>query len=102
MKHILFFGDSLTAGYGLSDPAKESFPGLIGVKIVESGLGYSITNAGLSGDTSAGAGPAENTAEKSRGNNGAGKKKISCRKSGCHGYAIARHYHRGSSEGIQR
>jgi acyl-CoA thioesterase I len=54
MKHILFFGNSLTAGYGLADPAIESFPALIGEKIKESGLDYTVTNAGLSGDTSTG------------------------------------------------
>jgi acyl-CoA thioesterase-1 len=54
MKHILFFGDSLTAGYGLPDPAAESFPALISQKISEAALNYSVTNAGLSGDTSAG------------------------------------------------
>jgi acyl-CoA thioesterase-1 len=54
MKHILFFGDSLTAGYGLANPDKESFPALIGEKITEAGLAYTVTNAGVSGDTSAG------------------------------------------------
>lgn len=54
MKHILFFGNSLTAGYGLANPAKESLPALIGTKIKESGFDYVVTNAGLSGDTSAG------------------------------------------------
>jgi acyl-CoA thioesterase-1 len=54
MKNILFFGDSLTAGYGLRNPAAESFPALIGHKINALNLNYKITNAGLSGDTSAG------------------------------------------------
>jgi acyl-CoA thioesterase-1 len=54
MKNILFFGDSLTAGYGLQNAALESFPALIGQKISESGLLYNVINAGLSGDTSAG------------------------------------------------
>ena len=30
---ILFFGDSLTAGYGLDDPATEAYPALIRQKI---------------------------------------------------------------------
>jgi len=54
MKNILFFGDSLTAGYGLQDASMESFPALIGQKISEAGLSYNVINAGLSGDTSAG------------------------------------------------
>jgi acyl-CoA thioesterase I len=54
MQHILFFGDSLTAGYGLANAAAESFPGLIGAKIEAEGLEYQVINAGLSGDTTAG------------------------------------------------
>lgn len=54
MYHILFFGDSLTAGYGLNDPAKESFPALIQQKITKAGIPFEVINAGLSGDTSAG------------------------------------------------
>jgi acyl-CoA thioesterase-1 len=54
MQNILFFGDSLTAGYGLASSATESFPALIGEKLRAEGLQYQITNAGLSGDTTAG------------------------------------------------
>jgi len=54
MQNILFFGDSLTAGYGLSNTSTESFPAIIAQKITEAGLGYRVINAGLSGDTSAG------------------------------------------------
>lgn len=54
MRNILFFGDSLTAGYGLRNAATESFPALIGQKIAAAGLEYKAINAGLSGDTSAG------------------------------------------------
>ena len=54
MKHVLFFGDSLTAGYGLTDASKESFPALIQQKINAANLPYQVTNAGISGDTSAG------------------------------------------------
>lgn len=54
MHNILFFGDSLTAGYGLSDASTESYPALIEQKIKAAGLPYQVTNAGLSGDTTAG------------------------------------------------
>jgi acyl-CoA thioesterase-1 len=50
---ILFVGTSLTAGYGL-DPA-EAFPALIQAKLDAAGLRYRAVNAGLSGETSAGA-----------------------------------------------
>jgi acyl-CoA thioesterase-1 len=50
---VLFVGDSLTAGYGL-DP-DEAFPALIQRKIDEAGLRYRVVNAGVSGETSAGA-----------------------------------------------
>ncbi len=52
-KTILFFGDSLTAGYGLDDPA-EAFPGVIQRKIDSLKLPYTVTNAGVSGETTAG------------------------------------------------
>jgi acyl-CoA thioesterase-1 len=51
---IVFFGDSLTAGFGLDDPSTESFPAVIESKIKEAGLNYRVVNAGLSGETSAG------------------------------------------------
>lgn len=54
MKNILFFGDSLTAGYGLANPAKDSFPALIEKKIREACFGYKVINAGVSGETSQG------------------------------------------------
>lgn len=50
---IIFFGNSLTAGYGL-DSQKEAFPALIQHKIDSAGLNYQCVNAGLSGETSAG------------------------------------------------
>ncbi|MFK8007461.1 MAG: arylesterase [Saprospiraceae bacterium] len=52
-KQILFFGDSLTAGYGLDDPS-ESFVGVIQEKIDSLGLDYQTVNAGVSGETSSG------------------------------------------------
>jgi len=50
---VLFVGTSLTAGYGL-DP-DEAFPALIQRKIDAAGLRYRVVNAGVSGETSAGA-----------------------------------------------
>ena len=49
---ILFFGDSLTAGYGVS--RDESFPSIIQEKIRSLGWNNEVINAGLSGETSAG------------------------------------------------
>ena len=51
---VLFYGDSLSAGYGLEDPAGLSFPGLIQTKITAASLPYRVVNAGLSGETTAG------------------------------------------------
>jgi len=53
-KTILFFGDSLTAGYGLDDPASEAFPAVIQEKLDSLKLPYKVINGGLSGETSAG------------------------------------------------
>lgn len=53
-KSILIFGDSLTAGYGLDDPASESYPSILQQKIDSLNLPYKIINGGLSGETSAG------------------------------------------------
>jgi len=50
---VLFVGTSLTAGYGL-DP-DEAFPALVQRKIDAAGLRYRVVNAGVSGETSAGA-----------------------------------------------
>ena len=52
-KTILFFGNSLTAGYGLEDP-EEAFPALIQQKIDSLNLPYKVINAGLSGETTSG------------------------------------------------
>jgi len=51
---LIFFGDSLTAGYGLEEPERESFPALIQEKINEAHLPWKVVNAGLSGDTTSG------------------------------------------------
>ena len=52
-KIVLFFGDSLTAGYGLDDPA-DAFPGVISRRVDSLKLRYKVINAGLSGETTAG------------------------------------------------
>lgn len=52
-KNILFFGNSLTAGYGLEDPS-DAFPALIQGKIDSLGLPYKVINGGLSGETTSG------------------------------------------------
>jgi len=51
---IVFFGDSLTAGYGLDDPGAEAYPAIIGKKILAAHLPWRVVNAGLSGETTAG------------------------------------------------
>ena len=48
-RSIIFFGDSITAGYGLSKD--QAFPALIQQKLK---TGYTVINAGSSGETSAG------------------------------------------------
>ncbi|GHB88406.1 arylesterase [Persicitalea jodogahamensis] len=49
---ILFFGNSLTAGYGV-EPS-EAFPALIQDKLDSLGLNYKVVNAGVSGETTSG------------------------------------------------
>jgi acyl-CoA thioesterase I len=49
---ILFYGDSLTAGYGLSPD--EAFPALVGRHLNAKGKPAKVINAGFSGETSAG------------------------------------------------
>lgn len=51
-KTILFFGNSLTAGYGV-EPA-QAFPSLIQKKLDSLQLPYTVVNAGVSGETTAG------------------------------------------------
>lgn len=51
-QRVLFFGNSLAAGYGV-EPS-QAFPALIGEKIDSAGLNYTVVNAGLSGETTAG------------------------------------------------
>ena len=49
---IVFFGDSLTAGYGL-DPG-QAYPALIQAKLRAAGFKDEVVNAGISGDTTSG------------------------------------------------
>lgn len=49
---ILFFGDSITAGYGLDE--EQAFPALIQEKIDSLGRPYRVVNSGSSGETTAG------------------------------------------------
>lgn len=49
---IVAFGDSLTAGLGLTEA--ESYPALLQQRLDADGYRYEVVNAGVSGDTSAG------------------------------------------------
>lgn len=59
-KTIVFFGDSLTAGYGLDSPSTDAYPALIQEKLdalasaSPASPSYRVVNAGLSGETTAG------------------------------------------------
>lgn len=50
--NIVFLGDSLTAGYGLS--ASRAFPAKIQKRLDDKGMPWKVINAGVSGDTTAG------------------------------------------------
>lgn len=49
---IVAFGDSLTAGFGLTE--RESYPYLLQERLNADGYNYEVVNAGVSGDTSLG------------------------------------------------
>jgi acyl-CoA thioesterase-1 len=49
--YILFFGNSLTAGYGIDISA--AFPALIQKRIDSLGFDYTVVNSGVSGETTA-------------------------------------------------
>ena len=49
---IVYLGDSITAGYGLSE--EQAFPALISDRLEENGFVVQGINAGISGDTSTG------------------------------------------------
>ncbi len=48
---VIFFGDSLTAGYGVE--REQAYPALIQRRIEEESLPFAVVNAGLSGETTA-------------------------------------------------
>ena len=49
---VVFLGDSLTAGYGLT--ADQAYPARVQQRIDDAELGFRVVNAGVSGDTMAG------------------------------------------------
>jgi acyl-CoA thioesterase-1 len=50
--HIVFLGDSLSAGYGLAE--SQAFPALVQEQLRAQGYPVEVLNAGVSGDTTAG------------------------------------------------
>jgi acyl-CoA thioesterase-1 len=50
---VLAFGDSLTAGYGVLP--EEAYPALLEARLRREGYAYRVVNAGVTGDTTAGA-----------------------------------------------
>jgi acyl-CoA thioesterase-1 len=52
---VLFLGTSLTAGLGLDDPQTDAYPAVIQRMADSAGVKAFVVNAGLSGETSAGA-----------------------------------------------
>jgi acyl-CoA thioesterase-1 len=51
-RRLVFLGDSLTAGLGL--PIEQAYPSLIADRLAARGGGWTVVNAGVSGDTTAG------------------------------------------------
>jgi len=51
---VVFLGTSLTAGYGLDDPERASWPGRIQFLADSAGIPIRVVNAGVSGETTAG------------------------------------------------
>ena len=51
-KRILVFGDSLSAGFGIA--ISQSWPALLGQRLEKNGSGFTVTNASISGETTAG------------------------------------------------
>ena len=51
---VLVLGNSIAAGYGLEDPATQSFPARLQQRIDSLGWSVEVRNAGLSGETTAG------------------------------------------------
>jgi acyl-CoA thioesterase-1 len=51
-RRVVFLGDSLTAGLGVAQ--EEAFPSLLEARLRAEGRGWTVVNAGVSGDTTAG------------------------------------------------
>ena len=51
-KRILVYGDSLSAGFGIA--VAQSWPALLGQRLSANGSGLTVTNASISGETTAG------------------------------------------------
>ncbi len=51
-KRILVYGDSLSAGFGIA--VKDSWPALLGQRLAQQGSAYVVSNASISGETTAG------------------------------------------------
>jgi acyl-CoA thioesterase-1 len=51
----VFLGTSLTAGYGLREPGTQAYPALLQAKLDSAGRLFRVVNAGVSGESSAGA-----------------------------------------------
>lgn len=51
---VLVLGNSIAAGYGLEDPATQSFPARLQQRVDSLGWNVQVRNAGLSGETTAG------------------------------------------------
>lgn len=52
-RRIVAFGDSLFAGYGFEEPGEDSYPARLEAALRARGIDARVTNAGVSGDTSA-------------------------------------------------
>lgn len=52
--NVLVLGNSIAAGYGLSDPGRQSFPARLQQRVDSLDWNVRVQNAGLSGETSAG------------------------------------------------
>jgi acyl-CoA thioesterase-1 len=50
-KTVVCFGDSITAGYGLEDPASQSYPADLERLLAGRGYHYRVVNQGVSGNT---------------------------------------------------
>jgi acyl-CoA thioesterase-1 len=51
-RSILIYGDSLSAGYGIA--TAQSWPALLGQRLQQSGSAWTVANASISGETTAG------------------------------------------------